>query len=60
MYFSILICGNFNIEILSYGLAMRRSRLYFEYSIDQYAFACDLNSVCIIYLSFHFVYVFDM
>ena len=60
MYFNILIFGHFNIEILICGLAMRRSGLYLGYNIDQYAFACDLNSVCIVYLTFYCLYVFEL
>ena len=60
MYFNILIVGHFNIEILICGLAMGCSRLYLEYKIDQYTFACDLNSVCIVYLTFDCLYVFEM
>ena len=50
-----LIFGHSNIEILICGLAMRCSRLYLGYKIDKYAFACDLNSVCIVYLTFDFL-----
>ena len=39
---------------------MRHSRLYLEYKIDQYAFACDLNSVCIVYLTFDCLYVYEL
>ena len=53
------IC-HFNIEILICGLAMRRSCFYLEYNIDQYAFACDLNSVCIVYLTVYCLYVFEL
>ena len=60
MYFNTLIFGLFNIEILICGLAMRRSRLYLEYKIDQYVFACDSNSVCIVYLTFDCLYVFEL
>ena len=60
MYFNTLIFGHFYIEILICGLAMRRSRLYLEYKIDQYAVACDSNSVCIVYLTFDFLYVFEL
>ena len=49
-YFNILIFGHFDFEILICGLAMKRSRLYLEYNIDQYVFSRDLNSVCIVYL----------
>ena len=59
MYFNSLIFGHSNTEILICGLAMRRSRLYLEYKIDQYAFACDSNSVCIVYLTFDCLYVFN-
>ena len=60
MYFNILTFGHFNIESLICGLAMRRNCLYLEYNIDQYAFACDLNSVCIVYLTFDCLYVFEL
>ena len=60
MYFNILIFSHFNIEIFSCGLAMRRSLLYLKYSIDQYAFACDLNSVCIVDLTFDCFFVLEL
>ena len=50
MYFNTLIFGYFNIETLICGLAMRRSRSYLEYNIDQYTFACFLNNVHIFFL----------
>ena len=60
MHFNILNFGHFNIEIIICGLAMRRNRLYLEYNLDQYAFACDLTGVCIVYLTFDCLYVFEM
>ena len=60
MYFNTLIFGHFNIIIIIFGLAMRRSRLYLEYKIDQFVFACDSNSVCIVYLTFDSLYVFEL
>ena len=42
------------------GLAMRRSRFYLENNIDQYPFACDLSSVCIVNLTFDCLYVFEL
>ena len=48
MYFNFFfIFGHFNFEILICGLAM-------------YAFAHDLNSVLIVYLTLNCLYVFEM
>ena len=59
-YFNTLILGYFNIKILICGLVMRRSRSYLEYNIDQYTFACDLKSVCNVFVTFDCLNVFEL